>query len=95
MIVVADSITRNEAIELGEIKILLEFLFELSSKSKRMRKWGNDEDIVANGGPGASSMKCKHPAKQGEELQNVPFRRRRPVDRLCCMQSYEPDTGSH
>jgi len=70
MIVVIDSITRKEAIELGhievEIKILLEYLFELSSKSKTCCKWCNDEDIVANGGPGASSMKCKHPAKQGE-----------------------------
>jgi len=50
MIVVVDSITRKEAIELGhnevEIKILLEHLLE----------WCNNEDIVADGGLGASSM---------------------------------------
>jgi len=37
--VVVDSITRKEAIELGyvKVKILLEYLFELSSKSKTMQ----------------------------------------------------------
>jgi len=68
MIVIVDSITRKEAIELGhievEIKILLEYLFELSSKSKTFGKWCNDEDIVTDGGPGASSMTCKHSAKR-------------------------------
>ena len=61
MIVVVDSITWKEAIELGhikvEIKILLEYLFELSSKNQTFCKCCNDEDIVADGGPGASSMK--------------------------------------
>jgi hypothetical protein len=70
MIVVVDSITRKEAIELGhievEIKILLEYLFELSSKSTTFCKWCNDEDIVADGGPGSGSMTCKHSAKRGE-----------------------------
>ena len=70
MIVVVDSITRKEAIELGhievEIKILLEHLFELRSKSKTFCKWCNDEDILADGGPGASSITCKHTAKRGE-----------------------------
>jgi len=70
MIVVVDSITRKEAIELGhievEIKILLQHLFELSSKSKTLCKWCNDEDIVADGGPGARSNTCKHSAKRGE-----------------------------
>ena len=64
MIVVADSITRKEAVELGhievEIKVLLEDLFELSSKSKTFCKWCNDEDIVADGCPSASTIKCKH-----------------------------------
>jgi len=63
MIVVVDSITRKEAIEPGhievEIKILLEYLFKLSSKSKTFYKWCIDEDIVADGGPGASSMTCR------------------------------------
>ena len=49
MIVVVDSITRKEAVELGhieiEIKVLLEYLFELSSKSKTFCKWCNDEDV--------------------------------------------------
>jgi hypothetical protein len=40
MIVVVDTITRKEAVELGhieiEIKVLLEYLFELSSKSKTL-----------------------------------------------------------
>jgi len=70
MIVVVDSITRKEAIELRhieiEVKILLEYLFELSSKSKTFCKWCNDEDIVADGDPGAGSMTCKHSAKRGE-----------------------------
>ena len=70
MIAVVNSITRKEAIELGhievEIKILLEYLFELSSKSKTFCKWCNDENIVADGGPSASSMTCKHLAKRGE-----------------------------
>ena len=72
MLVVVDSITRKEAIELGhieieiEIKILLEYLFELSSKGKTFCKWCDDEDIVADGGPSASSMTCKHTAKRGE-----------------------------
>ena len=70
MVVVVDSITRKEAIELGhievEIKILLEYLFELSRKSKTCCKWCNDEDIVADGGPSASSMTRKHSAKRGE-----------------------------
>ena len=48
MIVVIDSITRKEAVELGhidvEIKVLPEYLFELSSKSKTFCKWCNDED---------------------------------------------------
>ena len=38
MIVVVDSITRKDAVELGhievEIKVLLEYLFELSSKTR-------------------------------------------------------------
>ena len=46
MIVVVDSITRKEAVELGyievEIKVLLEYLFELRSKSKTFCKWCND-----------------------------------------------------
>ena len=70
MLVVVDSITRNEAIELGhmevEIKILLEHLFDLSNKSRTFCKWCNDEDIVADGGPSASSMTCKHSAKRRE-----------------------------
>jgi len=70
MLVVIDLITRKEAIELGhievEIKILLEHLFELSSKSKTFCKWCNDEDIIADGGPSASSMMCKHSAKREE-----------------------------
>ena len=80
MIVVIYSITRKETIELGhievEIKILLEHLFELSSKSKTFCKWCsksktfckwcNNEDIVADGGPGASSMTCKRSIKRGE-----------------------------
>ena len=70
MIVVVDSITRKEAVELEhievEFKVLLEYLFELSSKSKTFYKWCNDEDVVADGGPGASSMTCKHSAKRGE-----------------------------
>ena len=49
MLVVVDSITQKEAIELKhikvEIKILLEYLFELNSKSKTSCKWCNDEDI--------------------------------------------------
>ena len=65
-----DSMTRKEAVELGhievEIKVLLEYLFELSSKSRTFYKWCNDEDIVADGGPGASTMTCKHSAKRGE-----------------------------
>jgi len=71
MIVVANPITRKEAIELWhyeiEVKILLEYLFELSSKSKTFFKWCNDEDssdIVADGSPGASSMTCKNSAKR-------------------------------
>jgi len=67
MIVVVDSITRKETIELVhieiEVKILLDHLFELSSKSKTFCKWCNDEDIIANGGPGASSITNKHSAK--------------------------------
>ena len=51
MIVVVDSITRKEPVELGhievEIKVLLEYLFELSNKSKTFCKWCNDEDVVA------------------------------------------------
>ena len=43
MIVVVDSITWKQAVELGhidvEIKVLLEYLFELSSKSKTFCKW--------------------------------------------------------
>jgi len=43
MIVVVNSITQKEAIELGhievEINILLEYLFDLSSKSKTFCKW--------------------------------------------------------
>jgi len=70
MLVVVDSITQKEAIELGyievEIKILLDHLFELSSKSKTICQWCNDEDIVADGSPGASSMTCKHSAKRGD-----------------------------
>jgi len=70
MLVVVASITRKEAIELWhievEIKILPEHLFELSSKGKTFCKWCNDEDIVADGGPSASSMTCKHSAKRGE-----------------------------
>jgi len=70
MIVVVDSITLKEAIELVhievEIKILFEYLFELSSKIKTLCKWCNDEDIVADGGFSASSMTCKHSAKRGE-----------------------------
>ena len=58
MIVVVDSITWKEAVELGhiefEIKVLLEYLFELSSKSKTFCKWCNDEDIVADGSPSAT-----------------------------------------
>jgi len=50
MIVVVDLITREKAVELGhikfEIKILLEYLFELSSKSKTFCKWCNDEDLA-------------------------------------------------
>jgi len=64
------SITRKEAIELGrieiEVKILLEYLFELSSKRKTFCKWCNDEDIIADSCPGASSMTCKHSTKRGE-----------------------------
>jgi len=70
MIVVVDSITWKEAVELGhievEIKVLLEYLFELSSKSMTFCKWCNDEDIVADGSPAASTMTCKHSAKRGE-----------------------------
>ena len=70
MIVIVDSMTRKEVVELGhievEIKVLLEYLFEISSKSKTFCKWCNDEDIVADGGPGASTMTCKHSAKRGE-----------------------------
>jgi len=70
MIVVVDLITREKATELGnikiEVKILVEYLFELSSKSKTFCKWCNDEDIVADGGPSASSMTCKHLGKRGE-----------------------------
>jgi len=70
MIVVVDSITRKEAVELGhievKIKVLLEYLFELSSKSKTFCKWCNDEDIVADGGPGASTTTCKPFSKRGE-----------------------------
>jgi len=70
MIVLVDAITRKEAVELGhievEIKVLFEYLFELSSKSKTFCKWCNDEDIVADGGPGASTMTCNHSAKRGE-----------------------------
>jgi len=78
MVVVVDSITRKEAIEPGhieiEVKILLEDLFELSSKSKTFCKWCNDEDIVADGGPGASSMTCKHSAKRGESSNCKTYR---------------------
>jgi len=58
MIVVVDSITWKKAFELGHIEIetLLEYLFELSSKSKTFCKWYNDEDIIADSDPGASSM---------------------------------------
>jgi hypothetical protein len=67
MIVVVDSITRKEAVELGhievEIKVLLEYLCELSSKSKTFCKWCNNEDIIADGSPSASTMTCKHSAK--------------------------------
>ena len=67
-----DSMTRKEAVELGhievEIKVLLEYLFELSSKSRTFYKWCNDEDIVADGGSGASTMTCKHSAKRGESV---------------------------
>ena len=70
MIVVVDLITRKEAVELGhievKIKVLLEYLFELSSKSKTFCKCCNDEDIVADGSPGANTMTCKHSAKRGE-----------------------------
>jgi len=70
MLVVVDSITWKEAIELGhievEIKILLQHLFELRRKSKTFCKWCNDEDIVADGGPGSNSMTCKHSTKRGE-----------------------------
>jgi len=70
MIVVVDSITSKKAIELRhieiEVKILLEHLFELSSKSKTVCKRCNDEDIIADGSPGASSMTCKRSAKRGE-----------------------------
>ena len=70
MIVVVDSITRKEAVELGhiqvEIKILLDYLFELSSKSTTFCKWCNDEDIVADVGPYSSTMTCKHSAKRGK-----------------------------
>jgi len=55
MIVVVDSITRKEVVELGhikvEIKVLLEYLFQFISKNKTLCKWCNDEDIVADGGP--------------------------------------------
>ena len=56
------------------MKILLEYLFELSSKSKTSCKWCNDEDIVADGGPGASSMTCKHSAKRGERGNSKTYR---------------------
>jgi len=58
MIVVVGSITWKEAIELGQqdLKILLEYLFESSSKSKTLCKWCNNEAIIAYGGPGASSI---------------------------------------
>jgi len=70
MIVVIDSITWKEAIEIRHIeiedKILLEYLSELSSNSKTFCKWCSDEDIIADGGPSASSMTCKHSAKRWE-----------------------------
>ena len=70
LVVVVDTITRKEAVELGhieiEIKVLLEYLFELSSKSKTFCKWCNNEDVVADGCPSAITMTCKHSAKRGE-----------------------------
>jgi len=50
----------QEAIELGhvntEIKILLEYLFEINSKIKTFCKWCNDKDIIADSGPCASTL---------------------------------------
>ena len=68
MIVIVDSITQKEAIEVGhvKIKILLECLFELSNKSKTFCKRCNDEDIITDGGPSTSSMTCKHSSERGK-----------------------------
>jgi len=70
MIIIVNSISLKEAIELEhievEIKILLEHLFELRSKSKTFCKWCNNEDIITDGGPCARSMVCQHSAKRGE-----------------------------
>ena len=65
MIVIIDLITRKEAIKLGHVKIkhvkiLLQYLIELRSKSKTFCKWSNNEGIMADGGPGASSVTNKH-----------------------------------
>jgi len=58
MIVVVDLITWKEAIELEHVKIniLLEYLFELSNKSKTFYKRCNYKDIITDGSPCASSM---------------------------------------
>jgi len=58
MIVVVNLITWNEAIDLEhiKIKILLEYLFELSNKSKTLCKWCKYKDIITDGSPCASSM---------------------------------------
>jgi len=72
MIVVVDSITWKQVIEFGQVKIksLLEYLFELSSKSKTFCKRCEDKDVIADGSRCASSMTRKHWAKRGESGEN-------------------------
>jgi len=62
-LIVVDSITRKQAIELGKSSSRSRSwlsTFELSVKSKAFCKRRNDENVIADDGPCASCMTRKH-----------------------------------